>query len=256
MPLIPLALHLPPLLLRLLLLVLPVPPFVPSPTSPFPLDLPRGSRKHPSNRPCPARRPRPFAVNAHLAPPIRRQPLPYPDPAPASLRQPRTHPKPSQNAPGPAPRVIPGSSPGIQSSSPNPPPTRPKAPRAARRVFWKKLLFTRRTPNLPRRRPHPLSCGPSHPPAGPGSRLTLRSAVVAGTLLGLCAVGPASLSRASQPAPSAASAPPPATRRSAQKTRQKLSLASPPLWGRAGEREFPPKSPHAFPAPALPTLRP
>ena len=177
-----------------------------------------------------------------LPTPTRRSPRPtLRKPAPHSnrslepgLRSP-TRPNRGKHAPSHAPRVIPGSSPGIRSSPPDPSQTRKNAPRATSRVFWKKLLLRARrplnTPPTPPASPHPLQAPP--PVTCPMPR------------------GPAS------PSPSRLWADPPCRwplPRRGRSRRPKLGISlkkirpnrlSParPLWGRAGERRFPPFTP-------------
>ena len=167
MPLIPLALHLPPLLLRLLLLVLPVPPFVPSPTSPFPLDLPRGSRKHPSNRPCPARRPRPFAVNAHLAPanpttaaPVSRPGAGIPPPAPDTSQ---TQPKCARPCPTRHSGILTRNPVFVPQPASDPPQSTPRRPKS----FLEKTLIHAQDPE-----PAPPAASPAELRSVPSTRRT------------------------------------------------------------------------------------
>ena len=180
MPLNLLDLPLPPLLLRLLLLVLRFPPFVPGPSAQPPQGPPKASGRALSNRHDPARRPWPASAE--------------------------TRPKPRQNT-----------------------------PRVASRVFWKKLLLRARrplnTPPTPPASPHPLQAPPPVTCPMPG--------------------GPAS------PSPSRLWADPPCRwplPRRGRSRRPKLGISlkkirpnrlSParPLWGRAGERRFPPSPP-------------
>ena len=160
------------------------------------------------------RRPRPIAPRA------RTRTAPTPPGAPK--RQPPTYPSPPPSQPKPPP-------------NPNPPPTRQNTPRVASRVFWKKLLLRARrplnTPPTPPASPHPLQAPP--PVTCPMPR------------------GPAS------PSPSRLWADPPCRwplPRRGRSRRPKLGISlkkirpnrlSParPLWGRAGERRFPPSPP-------------
>ena len=84
MPLNLLDLPLPPLLLRLLLLVLRFPPFVPGPSAQPPQGPPKASGRALSNRHDPARRPWPASADAPLAPAHPAIALPAPQHVPGS----------------------------------------------------------------------------------------------------------------------------------------------------------------------------
>ena len=107
----PLALHLPPLLLRLLQLVLPLPPFAPGPSPQRPQALPTPCRRYPATRHRPARRPLPLGADAPLAPahPAKACPAPHRGPRTRSLgpATPQTQPRctPPRQPSYPRPRV-------------------------------------------------------------------------------------------------------------------------------------------------------
>ena len=166
-------------------------------------------------------------------PPVRPKPPWRPDPSPSPCRQSPTSPKLIQIPPRPALRHT------RDLGYPPPPSTHPKTgqntPRVTSRVFWKKLLLRARrplkTPPTPPASPHPLQAPP--PVTCPMPR------------------GPAS------PSPSRLWADPPCRwplPRRGRSGRPKLGISlkkirpnrlSParPLWGRAGERRFPPSPP-------------
>ena len=201
MPLIPLALHLPPLLLRLLLLLLPFPP---NSKSPPPLGATRRSRNHQSNHPGPAQRPRPLPVHSR--------------PAPA---RPVTA--------------------GIQASPPAARRYPPKCAPARVRSFLEKTPCRAQDPEPA---PPAASSARLHPvPSTPRTRIVADSSARRSVpSVGGLAAPPAYPFPPRRPRPSRFADPP--------KKRAKNSLSpARPLWGRAGEREFPPKSPTLFPPP-------
>ena len=156
MPLIPLVLRLPQLLLRLLPLVLPFPPFAPSPASPSALGRPGALGKHPPNRPRPARRHLPFAVDAHLAPARPLDAGPMSDPPAGNLSP---APDTPSATPPPLASYLPAGPPGTRSGAsihtrrrrtPNPPKMRP----AAGQEFFRKNSYCARDRRFDRLHPH------------------------------------------------------------------------------------------------------
>ncbi len=129
----PLALHLPLLLLRLLQLVLPLPPFAPGPSPWPPRTLPTPSRRDLWARHRPTRRPLPLGADAPLAPAhsAKARPAPLyrafgPRHAPDSAKK---HPA--------APSVMPATA-GIHPYHPRAPNLAKKRPAATEEFFRKR----------------------------------------------------------------------------------------------------------------------
>ena len=250
MPLIPLALHLPPLLLRLLLLVLPFPPFVPGSSPQHPLRPSKRLGRALSDRHHPARHRWSVAADAPLVPahPAKARPAAQPVPCsrPSALDVPQSRetcapPRPTRHS-----GVFTRNPVCVPRPAANPPkctPRRPKSflektlihaqdpervPSAASRAELRSVPSTRRTwtaADSSERRdrwhaPWPLrgrsgvaeSRQPARPLRGLGPRL-----------------------------PQLADLP--------KKRAKKLSLASPPPKGAGWRERVPPKSPTLFPPP-------
>ena len=215
MPVITLALHLTQLLLRLLRLVLPFPPFAPVPSSRPSLGPPRASRRALARRNHPALCPASLGTNASLAPA-------------KSLND------------SPAPQ----SAAGRLSPAPDTPQTPPKHTPRRLKSFLEKTLTAREalaqdpanTPSVPAPSPGPSA---GHMPHAQGTCQPIP-------------VAPMGRPAVSLP-PSARSFPASEALNLAQKIRPNRLSPARPLWGRAGERRFP-LHPHASAAHAHPAV--
>ena len=203
MPLIALALRLPQVLLRLLLLALPFAPCTPAPSPRTSLGAPRASRRALSSRNDPARPPASFGSHACLAPsnPPNAGPIPQPAAAP-----------------------------------PTPTPDRPQTPPKHTPPRLKSLLektLTAREAPAPR---------PSNTPSVPAPSPGLPAGPVQGTRhpVPVAPMGPPALPLAP---PSARSFPASEARNFAQKNPPKPSLASPSPLGTGWRETVPPFTP-------------
>ena len=206
MPVIALALHLPQLLLGLLRLVLPFPPFAPAPSPRPSLRPPPASRRALARRKHPPRRPASFGANACLAPanPLNASPVPRPAASPLS-------------------------------PAPDTPKTPPKHTPRRLKSFLEKTLTAREasaqhpanTPSVPAPSPGPSA---GHMPHARGTCQPIPVAPMGRPALSLAP-------------PSARSFPASEALNLAQKIRPNRLSPARPLWGRAGERRFPPSPP-------------